>query len=136
VVDVDTPPGRTQTAGMPRYEMRATADVEPGLSIDVAELRRRVGGEVELVSQGVVTVVVRADADDPRRLAREVMAPLRELSRCGIWTMRRRGVLGIGRRMDGAWTGTDGGDNGLGGVREPRRPLPPTGSASAAIDLP
>ena len=120
---------------MPRYEIRATADVEPGLAIDVAELRRRVGGDVELVSQGVVSVVVVAEADDPYRLAFDVMAPMRELSRCGIWTARRRGVLGRGRRVNGGWTGPDG-EDGLGGVREPRRPMPSTGSASVALDPP
>jgi hypothetical protein len=134
VVEVDTPRTWTQTAGVPRYEIRATADVEPGLAVDLAGLRGLVGGTVEL-SQGVVSVVVSAKGEDPYRLARDVMTPLRELSRCGIWSVRRRGVLGTGRRMNGAWAGHDG-DDGLGGVREPRRPLPPTGSASAAIDLP
>jgi len=119
---------------MPRYEIRATADVEPGLTVDVAELRRLVGGEVEHVSQGVVSVVVVAEADDPYRLVRDVTAPMQELSRCGIWTVRRRGVLRRGRRLSGRWTG--GEDDGLGGVREPRRPLPSAGSASAALDPP
>ena len=119
---------------MPRYEIRATADVEPGLTVDVAELRRLVGGEVELVSPGVVTVVVVAEADDPYRLAFDVTSPMRGLSRCGIWTVRRRGVLRRGRRMTGRWNGS--GDDGLGGVREPRRPMPPAGSASAALDPP
>jgi hypothetical protein len=126
----------TETAAMPRYEIRATADVEPGLRIDVADLRRRIGGEVEMVSAGVVTVVVVAEADDPRRLACEVTAPMRELSRCGIWTMRRRGMLRVGRRMSGTWTGRERGDDGLGGVREPRRPLPSAGSSSIALDPP
>jgi hypothetical protein len=120
---------------VPRYEIRATADVEPGLAIDLAGLRAQVGGAVEM-SHGVVSVVVTAKGDDPYRLARDVMEPLRDLSRCGIWSVRRRGVLGSGRRLRGSWAGHDPGDDGLGGVREPRRPLPPTGSASAAIDLP
>jgi hypothetical protein len=121
---------------MPRYEIRATADVEPGLRIDVADLRRLLGGRVEMLSAGVVSVVVTVDGEDPHRLACDVMAPLREWSRCGIWTVRRRGLLGVGRRMSGGWTGLDPGDDGLGGVREPRRPLPSAGSASAALDLP
>jgi len=131
---MDMPRPSTETAAMPRYEIRATADVEPGLDINVADLRRRVGGEVEMLSAGVVTVVVTADGDDPDRLTRDVMAPLRELSRCGIWTVRRRGVLGMRRRIKGAWTGRDPGDDGLGGVREPRRPFPPTGHLSAEVD--
>src|SRR4051795_2451170 len=109
---MDMPRPSTDTAVMPRYEIRATADVEPGLRLDVADLRRLVGGEVEMVSQGVVSVVVKAEADNPYTLAHDVMAPMRELSRCGIWTIRRRGVLGIGRRMNGAWTGPDPGDDG------------------------
>lgn len=121
---------------MPRYEIRATADVEPGLVVDVAELRRLVGGEVELVSPGVVTVVVTGEADDPQQLVRAVTAPMRDLSRCGIWTARPRGLLRRGRWMRGAWSGLDGGDDGLGGVREPRRPMPSAGSASAALDPP
>jgi hypothetical protein len=32
--------------------------------------------------------------------------------------------------------GPDEGDDGLGGVREPRRPMPPTGSTAMALDLP
>jgi len=131
---MDMPRPSTDTAAMPRYEIRATADVEPGVSIDVASLRRLVGGQVEMLSPGVVTVVVSADGHDPHRLARDVMSPLRELSRCGIWTARRRGVLGMGRRLRGGWTGLDPGDDGLGGVREPRRPLPPTGYLSAEVD--
>jgi hypothetical protein len=49
------------------------------------------------------------------------------------WVARRRGVLGRGRRWGGRIGGT-GGDDGLSGVREPRRPLPSAGSAAAAVD--
>ena len=121
---------------MPRYEIRATAYVEPGQSIDVAALRALVGGEVEHVSPGIVTVVVVDETDDPKKLACRVTGTMSELSRCGIWTVRRRGALRRARRMQGAWSGLEGGDDGLGGVREPRRPMPSTGSASAALDPP
>jgi len=121
---------------MSQYEIRASADIEPGLAIDVAELRRLTGGDVEMVSPGVITVLVVAEADDPYRLARDVTAPMRELSRCGIWTVRRRGMLPIRRRVTGAWTGLGRGDDGLGGVREPRRPMPSAGSGSVALDTP
>jgi hypothetical protein len=52
----------------------------------------------------------------------------------GIWTARRRGLRGLGRR----WTGRfgPGDDDGLSGVREPRRPRPSVGSASVSLDLP
>src|SRR3954451_8536184 len=131
---MDMPGTETHAPAMPRHEVRATAHAAPGVRIDVADLRRRVDGEVEMLSAGVVTVVVTADGDDPDRLTRDAMAPLRELSRCGIWTVRRRGVLGMRRRIKGGWTGGDSGDDGLGGVREPRRPLPPTGHLSAEVD--
>jgi hypothetical protein len=52
----------------------------------------------------------------------------------GIWTARQRGLRGLGRR----WTGRfgPGDDDGLSGVREPRRPRPSAGSASVSLDLP
>ena len=133
---MDIPRPATQTAPMSQYEIRATADIEPGLAIDVAELRRLVGGEVEMVSPGVITVHVVAEVDDPHRLACDVTAPMRELSRCGIYTVRRRGVLRIRRRVTGAWTGLGRGDDGLGGVREPRRPMPSAPPSSVALEPP
>jgi hypothetical protein len=50
-----------------------------------------------------------------------------------VWAARRRGPLGVGRRSTGRWT-PGGDDDGLAGVREPRRPLPSAGSAAAAVD--
>ena len=120
---------------MPRYEIRATADLEPGVRVDVADVRAATGGEVDYVSADVLSVVVTADTTSPDRATREVVAALEGLSRCGIWTTRRLGVLGLGRRRSGRWA-QFGDDDGLGGVREPRRPLPSTGSASAAVELP
>lgn len=121
---------------MPRYEVRATADLDPGVTFDVADLRVQVGGEVDYVSADVLSVVVVADADDPRLLAYDLVEQLRQLSLCGIWTARRRGVLGVGRRTNGGWTSFGSGDDGLGGVREPRRPLPPNGHLAAELDPP
>jgi len=133
---MDIPRPATETAPVSQYEIRATADIEPGLAVDVAELRRLTGGDVEVLSPGVITVLVVAEADDPYRLARSVTAPMRELSRCGIWTVRRRGMLPVRRRVTGAWMGLGRGDDGLGGVREPRRPMPSAGSSSVALEPP
>jgi hypothetical protein len=120
---------------MPRYEIRATADLEPGARFDVADIRAAVGGEVEHVSADVLSVVVTAETSSPDVAARDIVAALQGVSRCGIWTTRRLGVLGLGRRRSGRWA-QFGDDDGLGGVREPRRPLPSSGSASAAVELP
>src|SRR3954468_16352060 len=72
---MDIPRPATETAPMSQYEIRATADIEPGLVVDVAELRRLTGGDVEVVSPGVITVLVVAHADDPKRLAPGAPAP-------------------------------------------------------------
>ena len=50
------------------------------------------------------------------------------------WSVRRAGLLGLGRRWSGRFTPGD--DDGLSGVREPRRPRPSAGSAAVALDLP
>jgi hypothetical protein len=52
----------------------------------------------------------------------------------GIWSVRRRGVFGIGRRWSGS-VDRSGGD-GLAGVREPRRPRPSTGAGTLELELP
>ena len=121
---------------MPRYEIRATMDVDAGQIVDLDRLRSLVDGDVRLLSRDVVSVVVTAESDDPWRVAFDVVGPLREVSRCGIWTARRRGVLGLGRRVNGGWSGSGLDDDGLGGVREPRRPRPSGDSASVALDPP
>ena len=52
----------------------------------------------------------------------------------GVWCVRRRSLLGVGRRWSGQ-IDRSGGD-GLAGVREPRRPLPSTGNGHVELDLP
>ena len=52
----------------------------------------------------------------------------------GIWCVRQRGLFGLRR----CWSGRvdrSGGD-GLAGVREPRRPLPPTGAGHLELEHP
>lgn len=48
------------------------------------------------------------------------------------WQVRRTGLRRIGPRWSGRFTPGD--DDGLSGVREPRRPAPSAGHLSAAID--
>ena len=118
---------------MPRYEIRASADVESGVALDIADLRARTGGDIQ-VNGSVLTLVVTRECRDPASLAHDVVDPLREVSRCGIWTARRKGVPIRIRRVSGGWTTSSPGDDGLGGVREPRRPLPPNGHLSVEAD--
>ncbi|HET7310879.1 MAG TPA: hypothetical protein VFJ17_06095 [Mycobacteriales bacterium] len=118
---------------MPRYEIRATADIESGVTFDVADLRSRTGGDIE-VNGHVLTLVATCECSDPASLAYELVQPLREVSRCGIWTARRKGVPIRIRRVSGGWTTASPGDDGLGGVREPRRPMPPNGHLTAEAD--
>jgi hypothetical protein len=47
------------------------------------------------------------------------------------WRARRAGPRRIGRSWSGSFSPGDG-DDGRSGVREPRRPHPPVGSAAAA----
>jgi hypothetical protein len=76
-------------------------------------------------------------AGSPHEAAQLVLADLcLSQEMVGIWTVRRRGPLGIARRWTGRFGTGTGGDDGLAGVREPRRPLPPTGTAAAALDPP
>lgn len=118
---------------MPRYEIRATADVETGVRFDLADLRARTGGDIEVNGQ-VLTLVVTGSCSNAATLAHDVIEPLREVSRCGVWTARRKGVHLSPRRVSGGWNTAYPGDNGLGGVREPRRPLPPDGQLTAEVD--
>jgi len=55
--------------------------------------------------------------------------------RHAVWTARRVGLAGMLRSSAGRWPG-GGDDDGLAGVREPRRPLPSAGSAAVALDEP
>jgi hypothetical protein len=120
---------------VPRYEIRANADVESGVTFDLAELRARTGGDVE-VNGNVLTLVVTGAGQDAASIAHEVVQPLREVSRCGVWTARRKGLPLRVRRVAGGWNTGSSGDDGLGGVREPRRPLPPAGHLAAELNPP
>ena len=51
------------------------------------------------------------------------------------WSARRSGVRRLGRKWSGQFV-PDSGDDGAAGVREPRRPRPPAGSAARALEPP
>jgi len=73
-------------------------------------------------------------APDPWWAASELIDALVTDGMVGIWCVKRRGLLGVGRRVSGRIN--QSGDDGLAGVREPRRPLPSTGNGQVELDLP
>jgi len=81
-------------------------------------------------------VCIRRTVVAPGRCAATAQVLDRVLSEgmVGIWSVRRRGLLGVGRRWSGQ-IDLSGGD-GLAGVREPRRPRPPSGADAMQLDLP
>jgi hypothetical protein len=70
-----------------------------------------------------------------RDAARELAAPYVEAGLVVDWMVRRAGVRRLGRQWSGRFAPDDG-DGGTAGVREPRRPRPPLGSAAAAVEPP
>jgi hypothetical protein len=64
----------------------------------------------------------------------ELATPYVEAGLVVDWTVRRAGLGRFGRRWMGRFTPDD--DDGAAGVREPRRPRPPAGSAAAIPDPP
>src|SRR5947209_15307633 len=69
-----------------------------------------------------------------QRAACELGTPYVEAGLVVDWRVRRVGVHRFGRRWSGRFVPGD--DDGLAGVREPRRPWPSAGSAAAAIEAP
>jgi hypothetical protein len=61
----------------------------------------------------------------------EVAAPYLQAGLVVDWRAHRAGLRRIGRSWRG-WFSPGDGDDGLSGVREPRRPHPSVGSAAAA----
>jgi len=125
---------------MPRFKIAVTAQLEQPMGVDAGRLRKMTGGAASFISPDMVRVVVTRSGRDAECAAdralidiNRALAPSSRFARAPVWTARRRGLLGLGRRNSGRWSIGDG-DDGLGGVREPRRPIPPAGSASAAID--
>ena len=87
------------------------------------------------------------NASDSFSAHRVVLAPCAQEAACELaspyveaglvvdWTARRAGVRRFGRRWSGRLVPDDR-DDETAGVREPRRPRPPAGSAAAAVEPP
>ena len=125
------------------YRVSITAQLEVAYPLDVGRLRMASrASSAKLLSHDVVHVVVNrrgsnADCAADRAVIDlgRALGPQTRLVRPPAWQARRAGLLGMGRRTAGRWQLGDD-DDGLGGVREPRRPIPPTGHASIALDPP
>jgi hypothetical protein len=126
---------------MAGYRIQITAQLSPWSALDEARVRATTGAIVTAVAPDIARIELRCDGADAgcaaeRALGRVAAAlgPSVRFMRPAVWAARRRGPLGLGRRTTGRWAGYGDDDDGLGGVREPRRPAPSAGSAAAAID--
>jgi hypothetical protein len=135
-------PARADTAGVPRYKIAVTAQLDAPVALDAGRLSAVTGGTAKVLAPDVVRVVLTRRGRDAECAADRAMidvnralAPSARFARPPAWQARQLGPLGLRRRTAGRWR-IDGGDDGLGGVREPRRPFPPTGSATVALDPP
>ena len=126
---------------MARYRVTITMQVTTPASIAAARLRVLRDARVDELSPDMLRVVVDRSGRDAkcaaRRAFQEANAVLAGVGhvRPAAWTTRQLGLVGLRRRAAGRFA-PDGDDDGLGGVREPRRPIPPTFSASLALDFP
>lgn len=131
----------TQTQGVPRFKIAVTAQLDRSLGLDAGRLRAATGGRATFVAPDIVRIVLTragrdADCAADRALIdiNRALAPDVRFARPPVWTARRLGPLSLRRRTSGRWSIGGGDDDGLGGVREPRRPSPSAGSASAEAD--
>lgn len=132
---------------MPQFRIAVTADLVCSEPIDVTRLKLASRAKsVSLLSLSMVQVVFIRRGPDAVTAAEEAVQDLRRalppevhFRRPPVWKARERRRVG-GARVTGrsrlGGPDDDNGDDGLGGVREPRRPMPPTGSASLALELP
>ena len=88
-----------------------------------------------LNARDALTATRTVQAACARAAACELAAPYVDAGLVVEWKVRRAGIGQLGRRWSGRFV-PDGGDDGLGGVREPRRPRPPAGSAFVAVRPP
>src|SRR5438270_7552629 len=126
---------------MARYRVVMTMQVSAPSSIAAARLRALRDARAKDVGVDLVRVVIDRHGRNARCAAHRAfddinaLLPDMRMLRPPVWTATQLGLLGLRRRSAGRLSpGED--DDGLGGVREPRRPIPPTFSASLALDLP
>ena len=132
---------------MPQYRIAVTAELLCSEPIDVGRLKLASRAKsVRLLSPYLVKAVFIRRGADAVLVAEQAVAELKRalppgarFARAPAWIAReRRKVVGAAVSGLSALGPDDGdaGDDGLGGVREPRRPMPPTGSAALALDVP
>ena len=126
---------------MARYRVAITMQVSAPASVAAARLRALRDAEAKDIGPDMLRVVIDRHGRDARCAARRAFDDVNQLLfdmrmlRPPVWSARQLGLLGLRRRSAGRlFPGDD--DDGLGGVREPRRPTPPIFSASLALDLP
>ena len=130
-----------QTPSMARFRVAVTMQLSTPASVAAARLRVIRDAQVEELGLDIVRVVVDQHGRDSKCAAQRAFVDVSKalagvtFLRPPAWTTRQLGLVGLRRRSGGRF-GTGGDDDGLGGVREPRRPIPPTFSASLALDLP
>jgi len=126
---------------MARYRVTVTLQVSAPASVAAARMRTLRAAEAKDVGPDMLRVVIDRHGRDAGCAAHRAFAEINQLLfgmrmlRPPAWTARQLGLLGLRRRSSGRLSPGDD-DDGLGGVREPRRPIPPTFSASLALDLP
>lgn len=140
---MDNQTSRTQTRGVPTYRISVTAQLTPMSAVDAARLRVTTGASVKVLAVDIVRLDVTSQGPDAACAADRALAAISAalgpgvgFARPAVWVARRTGprrLLGV---TTGRWSGGGNDDDGLGGVREPRRPAPSAGSAAAALDPP
>ena len=126
---------------MARYRVAITMQVSAPASVAAARLRALRDAEAKDIGPDMLRVVIDRHGRDARCAARRAFDDVNQLLfdmrmlRPPVWSARQLGLLGLRRRSAGRLSPGDD-DDGLSGVREPRRPIPPTFSASLALDLP
>jgi len=112
-------------------------------AVDPDRLALLVGGAVEILAVDVVRFemcsrgrTATCAADRAVSAINQSLAPAARFTRPPVWVARPTGIRGLRRRTAGRWSIGNGDDDGLGGVREPRRPYPSAGSTAAELDLP
>ena len=129
---------------MPQYRIRVAAPIICSESIDATRLKLASRAKrIKVLSPYMVIAVFIRRGPDAVVAAEQAVAELNRALPPGarfasppVWTARvRRMVVGAG--ISGrSELGPDEDDDGLGGVREPRRPMPPSGSSALASELP
>ena len=125
---------------MATYRVRVTAQLSPMTAVDEARVRAMTGATISRAGVDVFRIELTRNGRDAACAAERALQMLKfalgpgvAFTRPAVWVARRRGPLRLLGRSGGLWDSGDD-DDGLGGVREPRRPAPFAGSAAAAAD--